>query len=147
MAKKYELSTGRRSANRLFGFLAACGLGGRYLHVLSVRGRTSGKLHSTPVDVMQDGDDRWLVAPYGAVNWVRNLRAADGDLTLRRGKRIEHLHAREITPGEAVPVIRKYIRSVPITRDYWNVTADSTDQDIAREGLQHPVFRLIAALT
>ena len=80
------------------------------------------------------------------MNWVRNLRAAEGDLALRHGKRIQHLHAREIASGEAVPVIRKYLRSVPITGDYWNVTADSTDQDIAREGLQHPGFRLIAAI-
>jgi F420H(2)-dependent quinone reductase len=75
MAKTYRLTTAQRAANKVFGFLAERGLGVDYRYLLSVRGRTTGKIRSTPVDVMQDGDCRWLVAPYGAVNWVRNLRA------------------------------------------------------------------------
>lgn len=142
MAKTYKLTVAQRAANKVFASLARRNLGSGDRHVLTVRGRTSGTLRSTPVDVMQDGDGRWLVAPYGAVNWVRNLRAADGQLTLRRGARVEKLLAREISAQDAIPVIRQYIRSVPVTRNYWDVTADSTDREIAQDSVHHPVFRL-----
>lgn len=142
MAKTYKVTTGQRVANGLFRFLIRRGVGADYRHLLTVRGRTTGKLRSTPVDVMQHGDQRWLVAPYGTVNWVRNLRAADGQLTLRRGRHVEHLAAHELGAQDAVPVIRLYIRSVPVTHAYWDVTADSTDRAIAQDSVHHPVFRV-----
>ena len=145
MAEAYKLTAGQRVANKYFLMMTNHGWGAEYRHVLSVRGRASGELRSTPVDVMQNGENRWLVAPYGAVNWVRNLRAADGQLTLRRGQNIERLVAREISAEDAVPVIRRYIGSVPVTSHYWDVTADSTDQQIATDGVHHPVFRLSSA--
>ncbi len=55
---------------------------------------------------------------------------------------MENLHAVEIGADEAVPVIRTYIRSVPITRDHWGVTGDSADAEIAEGVVNHPVFRL-----
>jgi deazaflavin-dependent oxidoreductase (nitroreductase family) len=65
--------------------------------VLTVRGRKSETFRSTPVEMMQDGDGRWLVAQYGPVNWVRNLRAAHGQLTLERGAHVGNLLAEEIS--------------------------------------------------
>jgi deazaflavin-dependent oxidoreductase (nitroreductase family) len=145
MAKTYRLSNGQRMANGLFRMLTERGLGAGYRHVLCVPGRTTGKPRSVPVDVMQVADGRWLVAPYGEVNWVRNVRAARGRVTLRRGRRVETLHAEEVGADEAVPVIRTYIRSVPVTKSYWDVTADSADSEIAADAVNHPVFRLSPA--
>lgn len=48
----------------------------KYRYVLTVQGRKSGLARSTPVDVMEVDGPRWPVAPYGAVNWVTNVRAA-----------------------------------------------------------------------
>jgi deazaflavin-dependent oxidoreductase (nitroreductase family) len=142
MAKEFRISAGKRLVNNLFRVLTEHGLGADFRQVLSVRGRKTGTLRSTPVDVMEVAGHRWLVAPYGEVNWVRNIRAADGQATLRRGRHVENLHAIEIRPDEAVPVIRTYIRSVPVTAKYWDVTGDSTDAEIAEDGANHPVFRL-----
>jgi hypothetical protein len=75
------------------------------------------------------------------VNWVRNVRAA-GEVTLRRGHHIERFAAVEVAPDEAVPVIRAYIENVPVTRRYWEVTADGPDTALATAAKGHPVFRL-----
>ena len=90
MAKKIQTHPEQRIANKLFRFLTDHGRGANYRHVLSVRGRTAGMLRSTPVDVMQDGESPLAGRPYGEVNWVRNLRADDGKLTLRRGSHSQH---------------------------------------------------------
>lgn len=59
-------------------------LGARHTYLLTVQGRKSGKPHSTPVTLGESGEGRWLVAPYGEMNWVRNARTS-GQITLMRG--------------------------------------------------------------
>ena len=59
------------------------------------------------------GQERWLVAPYGEVGWVRNARPA-----LTRGRRVETVAIRELRPTEAAPVLKRYVTSVPITRPF-----------------------------
>ncbi len=144
MAKEYKMNAGQRLANAVMRLMTEHGLGADYRHMLCVRGRATGVLRSTPVDVMEIDGISWLVAPYGEVNWVRNIRAAGGHATLSRGKRTVDLLAEEVTPADAVGVIRTYLRSVPVTRAYWDVTADATDAQIAADGVHHPVFRLAA---
>jgi deazaflavin-dependent oxidoreductase (nitroreductase family) len=146
MAKQYNLGVAERSANALFGGLARLGMGARYRHILTVRGRKTGTLHSTPVDVMDVGGARWLVAPYGVVGWVRNARAA-GVVELARGGKKEQFGVEEVGADEAVPVIREYIRDVPVTKSYWDCGSDGTDADLAAQVPGHPVFRLVALPT
>jgi deazaflavin-dependent oxidoreductase (nitroreductase family) len=88
MAKEYRLSLGTRLVNVAFRLMTRLGLGASYRHILTVRGRKSGRLYSTPVDVIEAGGHRWLVAGYGPANWVRNARAA-GEVSLCRGKHSE----------------------------------------------------------
>jgi hypothetical protein len=95
-------------------------------------------LYSVPVNVIRTDGDRWLVAPYGPVNWVRNARAS-GEVTLRRGRRTETVKVTEVDPT-AVPVLRTYLKQVPITRPYFDVTPDSPDEAFATEAPRHPVF-------
>jgi hypothetical protein len=78
MAKTYRLTFGRRLLNRLVRALLRAGLGPRATYPPTVRGRTSGKPRSTPVTLVEGEGQRWLVAPYGVVGWVRNARAAGG---------------------------------------------------------------------
>lgn len=89
---------------------------------------------------------RWLVAPYGVVSWVRDARDA-GQVELTRGSRNETFGVAEVTGGEAVPVLREYIREVPVTSGYWDCRSDSTDAEIAAQLPAHPVFRLTALQT
>ena len=75
------------------------------------------------------------------MNWVRNVRAA-GQISLRRGQLTQRLHAKEVTPVQAVPVIRAYIDQVPVTHGYWEVTSQSTDAEVTASAARHPVFHL-----
>ncbi len=142
VAKVYRLGFAQRSANAVFGLLTRMGFGAGYRYVLTVPGRKTGRPCSTPVDVMDVGGNRWLVAPYGEVNWVRNARAA-GAVDLSRGRSTTHFRIEEAAPTQAVPAIREYIRSVPVTRSYWECGADSTDDEIVAIVPLHPVFRLL----
>lgn len=116
------------------------------MHVLTVTGRASGRERSVPVDVMKVGGVKYLVAPYGEVNWVRNLRVA-GKATLQRGSHMQKYDAAEVPLADAIPVIRAYVQSVPITKSYWNVSANSTDDEVIKDARSHPVFQLKASET
>ena len=141
MAKRYRLTRGARLVNLVFTALTRVGLGARYRHVLTVPGRRTGRLYSTPVDVMHEGGRRWLVAPYGPVNWVRNARAT-GEVRLARGRVSERARVVEVTPEEAVPVLRRYLREVAVARPYFDVTPDAPDEALLAEAPTHPVFAI-----
>jgi hypothetical protein len=86
---------------------------------------------------MVHNGSRWLVAGYGPANWVENARAA-GQVTLSRGGRTELLAVQDATPGESVPVLRKYMREVRVTRRYFDALPDDHDDVIAAERPRHP---------
>jgi deazaflavin-dependent oxidoreductase (nitroreductase family) len=142
MAKTYRHGLGTRLVNAAFGQLAQRGMGAEYLHLLTVKGRKSGQPISTPVDVMELGGERWLVAAYGVTNWVHNVRAS-GEAALARGGRTAKFKVVPATAEEAVPVLRKYIADVPVTRAYFDATPDASDEAIRAELERHPVLRLI----
>ena len=74
-----------RVFNRIFGFVVGLGWGFSYNYLLQVRGRKSGKIYSTPIDLLERNGKRFLVAPRGRTQWVRNAEAA-GEVTLKKGK-------------------------------------------------------------
>jgi len=82
------------------------------------------------------------VAPYGAVGWVRNARAA-GRVTLSRGSRSEVVRVAELGPEESAPVLKRYVTEVPITRPFFDVTPDSPLDAFRAEAPRHPVFRIL----
>lgn len=141
MAKGYRHDAGMKIVNRIFSAMTRFGLGEGFRHILAVRGRKSGELRLTPVDVMRVNGAEWLVAGYGPVNWVHNVRAAD-DLTLSRGGSTRRYTATEATPEEALPVLRAYIEQVPVTRAYFDATPSSPDDAVLAELPRHAVFRL-----
>ena len=140
MAKVYRLGRGRRLLNVLVKVLLRVGLAGGNTYLLTVAGRRSGRSYSTPVIVVEDGG-RWLVAPYGEVGWVRNLRAA-GRATLSRGRRREELSASEVGPQESAPVLREYLRRARVVRPFFDVSPDAPLEAFAAEAGRHPVFRI-----
>ena len=142
VARTYRLGAGSRLINWVFATLTKLGLGASYRHILTVRGRKTGRVYSTPVDVMEVGGDRWLVAGYGVVNWVHNVRAS-GEATLSRGGRSQAYRVAEVGPADAIPVLREYMRQVRVTAPYFDATPDSSDEAVAAEVARHPVFRLV----
>ena len=141
MPKPYRLSPWRRALNAVVRPLARAGLTGPRTHLLTVPGRRSGRLWQTPVSIVQDGDERWLVAPYGDRNWVANARAA-GWVELRRGRFDERFAVRELAPSEAVPVLRRYYELGRVTRPFFRVSLDSPVEDWLDEAPRHPVFHV-----
>ena len=139
--KPYRKSSWRRALNAIVRPLARLGLTGPRTHLLTVRGRRSGKPWSTPVSIVAERGERWLVAPYGDRNWVLNTRAA-GRIELRRGRRSERLVVEELSPEEAVPVLRRYYELGRFTRPFFDVTLESPDADWLVEAPRHPVFQL-----
>ena len=91
--------------NRLMGKLVAIGLGPGYMRVLDVRGRKSGRLFSTPVNLLELDGAQYLVAPRGNTQWVRNARAA-GRVGLRRGSSSSSYRVEEIPLQESPDVSR-----------------------------------------
>ena len=141
MARAYRPTASRRAINWAVRPLAKRGLAGRSVYVLTVHGRKTGRRYQTPVTLIEDGD-RWLVAPYGEVNWVRNARAA-GEVELTRGRRTESLRIEEATPEQAGPVLKHYLKTVAVVRPFFDVKPDSSIEEFTREAPRHPVFRLV----
>jgi len=139
--KPYRKSLWRRALNAVVRPLARLGLTGPRTHLLTVPGRVSGKLWSTPVSIVMIGDARWLVAPYGDRSWVKNARAA-GWVELRRGRHRERLAVEELTPDEAVPVLQEYYRRGRVTHPFFAVSLGSSREEWLADAALHPVFRL-----
>lgn len=144
MAATYRLSLWRRVANALVRALLRWGLGPRHTYLLTVRGRKSGRLYSTPVTLVAEGRQRWLVAPYGEVAWVRNARAVR-QVTLSRGGQSKTAAIVELGPEEAAPILKRYLTRVPITRPFFDVTPESSLDAFATEAPRHPVFFIVAS--
>src|SRR5690606_2410157 len=102
--KRFTMTRARRVLNAVLGGAIAYGLGTRDLHLLTTRGARTGFLRTVPVSLVENTDGRFLVAPYGEVGWVRNIRK-DGYATLRRGGWIELVSVVEVGPERAAPVL------------------------------------------
>jgi deazaflavin-dependent oxidoreductase (nitroreductase family) len=112
--------------------------------VLEVRGRTSGEPRQVPVNLLTVGDQRYLVAPRGETQWVRNLRASGGEATLVLGRRREEVAATELADEEKPPLLRAYLKrwKAEIGMFFKGVGPDSSDEELLRIAPGYPVFRL-----
>src|SRR2546421_6394618 len=142
MAKTYRVNAFVRISNALAALLLRMGMKLGTMTLLSVRGRKSGKIRTTPVAVIELDGDRLLIAPFGSVNWVRNLHA-EGSATPTRGRHSERVSAVELSTQEAAPILKKSLAGAPsFVTNYFDVTPDSPLADFEREAPRHPVFRL-----
>jgi deazaflavin-dependent oxidoreductase (nitroreductase family) len=142
MARPYRLGFWRRSANRIIRALLRVGLGPPHTYLLTVAERKSRQPYSTPVTLVEENGERWLVAPYGEVSWVKNARAAR-KVKLERGRRSETVGIVEVSPDEAAPVLKKYLSRLPVVRPFFDVTPKSQIADFVAEAPRHPVFRIV----
>jgi deazaflavin-dependent oxidoreductase (nitroreductase family) len=140
----------RNLNRRLIDALAASGInrgiGPSQRYLLTVIGRKTHLARTTPVSVVIDGSDRYLVGPYGEVGWVHNAREAV-DVTLTRGGKAETFSLAPVPAGEAGPILRRYLKLEPITRRYFNVSVDAPVEAFEAEAATHPVFRLTPAVS
>lgn len=143
MAATFRQTPLRRLGNLLITPLARLGLAGKRTHILTVRGRKSGRRYSTPVQLVIDDRGRWLVAPYGEREWVKNARAS-GEVELTRAGKSKRHAIEEVTLDEAAPVLREYLRTTPIVKAYFDADADAPLEAFIAEAASHPVFRVLA---
>ena len=114
--------------------------------VLVVRGRKSGDLRRTPVNLMELDGERYLVAPRGNTQWVRNVRAAGGG-ELPLGKRVEVVELTELPVDQRVPVLRVYVTKWgwEVGRFVEGLSTKSSDAESAAVAPGMPVFRVSTA--
>lgn len=132
-----------RVFNAVVGWLTKRGLSVAGSRVLAVRGRTSGEWRTTVVNLLTEGGDRYLVAPRGTTQWVRNLRAA-GQGELRVGRRAEAFAGLELSDDEKLPVLRAYLArwGWEVGRFFEGVTKHATDDELIAIASDFPVFRV-----
>ena len=141
MAKTYHVNVATRMRDALFMTLLSAGVKIGTTSLLTVRGRTSGQPHTVPVILVKQDGQRFLVAPYGVVQWVRNLRAA-GTATLTRGRRSETIAVSELPAPEAAPVLKQYLLHGAWVGAYFDATKNSPLAAFELEAVRHPVFQI-----
>jgi hypothetical protein len=131
----------RRIFNPAVAALTEAGISVVGSRVLAVQGRKSGEWHSTPVNVLPLGGQRYLVSPRGVTQWVKNVRISK-QAKLRVGRRTETVSLTEIADGAKTEILRAYLRrwrfEVGVFFD--GVTAKSPDEDLLRIAPGHPIF-------
>jgi hypothetical protein len=132
--------------NRGIGRLARLGLAPKGLRQLAVRGRTSGEWRSVPVNLLELEGRRYLVAPRGLTEWVRNIRVAGGG-ELRLGRTIEPITVAELADEDKPEVLRAYVREWRSEVKAWfeGIDESSTDAELLAIAPGFPVFEVQAA--
>jgi deazaflavin-dependent oxidoreductase (nitroreductase family) len=134
-----------RIFNRVFGFLVGLGIGFKHNYLLEVRGRKSGKIYRTPIDLLEFGDKRFLVAPRGRTQWVRNAEAA-GEIDLKRGSFRRTFRLRPVPDAQKPELLKAYLDSFKAeVQRYFPVKAGSDVSAFAEIAPNYPVFELIEA--
>jgi deazaflavin-dependent oxidoreductase (nitroreductase family) len=125
--------------------LGATGVFGDFMVRLETTGRKSGKSYSLPVVIAVVDGERYLVSMLGEnVNWVRNVRVADGRATLQWGRR-EEVRLVEVPVAERAPVIRAYVKRAPGGRPHIPVHTDAPLAEFEAIAADFPVFRITPA--
>lgn len=159
MPKPYRVGLFVRSNNAVMRSLIRAGVRIGTFAVLTVPGRRTGRPVHVPLVVFSHRDNRYLVASYGVVNWVQNLRAADGRAELRRGHATEKIVASELPSEHAGPILRFSLQTGPpgiprlivgifrrfFVLPYLDVDMSSSEDDFARSAVGHPVFLVQSA--
>ena len=129
-------------AGPLMNLLTRLGISAGGANTLVVRGRKSGEPRSVPVNPLDHEGARYLVAPRGNTEWVRNLRAA-GEGELRLGSKRETVKAVEVGDEEKPPVLRAYLENwAGMTKGSFGVDEKATDEELRDIAPDHPVFRI-----
>ena len=130
--------------NRLVAGLTRLGVSVWGSRVLEVRGRTTGAPRRVPVNLLVFEGERYLVAPRGETQWVRNIRASGGEATLLLGRRREPIAATELDDDEKPRLLRAYLKrwKTEIGAFFEGVGPDSPDEELRRIAPGYPVFRL-----
>ena len=131
-----------RVFNRAFGALVGMGLAPRDYYLLQVRGRKSGRVHGTPVSLVSLHGVRFLVAPRGRTQWVRNAEVSN-EVVLKRGSRQRRFRLRALADADKPPVLSTYLdRYRSVVQRYFPLPAGAPTHAFAAIAERYPVFEL-----
>src|SRR5499426_137405 len=131
-----------RFINRVFGFLVKIGLGLPHNFLLEVRGRKSGRVYSTPVNALERNGKRYLVAPRGYTQWVRNV-IANGEAVLVKGGRRERVSLKMIADDDRPEILKAYLDRYKLTvQRYFPIQAGAPVEAFQPLAPQYPVFEI-----
>ena len=130
--------------NQCWATLHALGVAPDYLITLEVPGRRSGRIVSVPLVMVVVGGERYLVSMLGEeVNWVRNVKAAGGNVTLRHGRR-EEVSLEEVDADRRAPVLKAYLKRAPAARAHLPIDKDAPLAEFEQVSRRFPVFRVVS---
>jgi deazaflavin-dependent oxidoreductase (nitroreductase family) len=136
----------RNVFNRIVAGCTRIGISVWGSRVLRVPGRKTGEPRTVPVNLLTLDGTRYLVAPRGETQWVRNLRAAGGRGEMLLGRKVEAFASTEVADADKPPILRAYLKrwKAEVGVFFDGVSATSSAEDVARIAPKHPVFRLEA---
>lgn len=140
MEKEYRVGLVRRLVNRLVARRVIKGkMGDTYL--LTTLGRKSGLERTTPVTLAHRDGLRYLVAPYGAVGWVHNIRDS-GVAELSQAGSVEEITVTELDATAAAPILKQYVGDVSVVRKFFDADKGDPVTEFEMEAARHPVFKI-----
>jgi deazaflavin-dependent oxidoreductase (nitroreductase family) len=147
MATEPRVITGNnvmdRASRRLVSGLTRMGISLLGTRILYVRGRKTGEWRTTPVNLLVHEGERYLVAPRGHTQWVRNMRVAGGG-ELGLGRRREPFTATEVVDADKPEILRAYLRKwkFEVAMFFDGVGPDASGETLLEIAPGYPVFRL-----
>jgi deazaflavin-dependent oxidoreductase (nitroreductase family) len=133
-----------RFVNRAFGLLVKIGLGLAHNYLLEVRGRKTGRIYSTPVNLLERGGKEYLVAPRGYTQWVRNV-AANNEAVLVRGSKRRQVSLSPIKDDAKAGILKEYLERYKTTvQRYFPIEAGSPAEAFQPLAGRYPVFEVLA---
>ena len=143
--RNYEApSSVEKLFNQVFGFLAGLGIAPSFIYLLEVKGRKSGKIYSTAVNLLELNGKQFLVAPRGRTQWVRNAEAA-GEVTLKRGRR-RRFRLRALNDSEKPQVLKVYLTNYKsAVQKFFPIPPSAPLEEFAKIASGYPAFELLAA--
>ena len=133
-----------RIFNRLFGFIVGLGFGPKHNYLLEVQGRKTGRTYTTPVNVLEVNANKYIVAPRGYTQWVRNV-ISSGEARLVKGRTRERIRLQVIADSQKPAILKAYLDGYKRTvQRYFPVRAGSPVEAFEPIAEQYPVFRVSA---
>jgi deazaflavin-dependent nitroreductase family protein len=128
--------------SRVLGFLVGIGISPSYNYLLEVRGRKSGKIQSTPVNLLEVNGRQYLIAPRGRTQWVRNAEAA-GEVTLKKRSVRRKFKLRPLEDSEKPELLKTYLTRYQVAvHKFFPVSPDSPVEAFAEIAADYPAFEL-----
>lgn len=132
-----------RILNKAFGAMVGLGLGLRHNYPLQVPGRKSGRIYSTPIDLLELKEKRFLVAPRGHTEWARNAEAA-GEIVLKKGIKRQIFRIRTVSHEEKPEILKAYLDRFKLTvQRYFPLRAGSAPSAFPEIAEGYPAFELL----